>query len=93
MQAQTVRGPQPASAGEDRSVLMLDGVAELLAVEPEVVAELAARGELPGRRIGGAWRFARAAVLDWLAAPPEPRPGRGGERAARAAPSRAESGE
>ncbi|HYH88627.1 MAG TPA: helix-turn-helix domain-containing protein [Solirubrobacteraceae bacterium] len=24
-------------------------------------------GELPGRRIGGAWRFPRAALLEWLA--------------------------
>ena len=50
------------------NVLTLEGVAELLAVEPEVIAELASRGELPGRRIGGAWRFARSAVLEWLAA-------------------------
>jgi excisionase family DNA binding protein len=48
-------------------VLTLEEVAELLAVEPEAVAQLAASGELPGRRIGDAWRFARSAVLDWLA--------------------------
>jgi len=51
----------------DSDVLTLEGVAELLSVEPELVAELAARGEIPGRQIGGSWRFARAAVLDWLA--------------------------
>ena len=33
-------------------VLTLEGVAELLEVEPELVAELAENGELPGRRIG-----------------------------------------
>jgi excisionase family DNA binding protein len=48
-------------------VLTLEEVAELLCVAPEAVAELASSGELPGRRIGGAWRFARVAVLDWLA--------------------------
>ncbi len=42
--------------------------AELLAVEETAIVELADRGELPGRRIGGAWRFSRAAVLEWLAA-------------------------
>jgi excisionase family DNA binding protein len=54
-------------------VLTLEEVAQLLAVEPEAVAELARTGELPGRRIGEAWRFARAAVLEWLAqgSPPE----------------------
>ena len=53
-------------------VLTLEEVAELLAVDPEAVEALASAGELPGRRIGEAWRFARAAVLDWLAAPSSP---------------------
>ncbi len=48
-------------------VLTLEEVAELLAVAPAAVAELAASGELPGRRIGEHWRFARTAVLGWLA--------------------------
>jgi len=52
---------------DEREVLTLEGVAELLAVDAALVAELAERGELPGRRIGTQWRFARAAVLDWLA--------------------------
>ena len=42
--------------------------AELLAVEEAAILELAGRGELPGRRIGEAWRFSRAALLQWLAA-------------------------
>ena len=53
-------------------VLTLEGVAELLEVEPELVAALAEKGELPGRRIGSEWRFARAAVLAWLAQAPVP---------------------
>src|SRR5581483_2630077 len=60
----------PAPPGEHRhetDVLTLEGVAALLGVEPDQVAALAERGELPGRRIGGGWRFARAAVLAWLA--------------------------
>jgi excisionase family DNA binding protein len=48
-------------------VLTLAEVAELLAVDPAAVEELARSGELPGRQIGEAWRFARAAVLSWLA--------------------------
>ena len=48
-------------------VLTLTEVAELLAVDPAAVEELARSGELPGRQIGEAWRFARAAVLSWLA--------------------------
>jgi excisionase family DNA binding protein len=53
----------------ESDVLTLEGVAELLAVESELVAELAASGELPGRLIGERWRFARSAVLAWLASP------------------------
>ena len=49
-------------------VLTLEEVASLLSVPPDAVSELAESGELPGRRIGSEWRFARAAVLDWLAA-------------------------
>ena len=30
------------------------------------ILELAEHGELPGRRIGGAWRFSRGALLAWL---------------------------
>ena len=47
---------------------MLDAAqaAELLAVEESAILELAERGELPGRRIGDAWRFSRRALLAWL---------------------------
>ena len=51
----------------DPDVLTLEDTATLLGVEPKLVEKLAASGELPGRRIGDAWRFARSAVLDWLA--------------------------
>jgi excisionase family DNA binding protein len=43
-------------------------LAGLLQVEEELVVELAERGELPGRKVGEEWRFAREAVLAWLAA-------------------------
>jgi excisionase family DNA binding protein len=53
-------------------VLTGEQAAELLQVDPEVVLALADSGELPGRCLGGEWRFARSALLDWLAggAPP-----------------------
>ncbi len=54
----------PAPAAE---VLTLAGAAELLQVAEEEVASLAEAGELPGRRVGSEWRFARDAVLRWLA--------------------------
>lgn len=48
-------------------VLTLEEVAELLRVPDMTVRFLAERGELPGRRLADEWRFARAAVLAWLA--------------------------
>jgi excisionase family DNA binding protein len=50
-------------------VLTTEEAAELLQVEPQVVEQLAQDGELPGRRLGDSWRFARQAILDWLADP------------------------
>ena len=41
--------------------------AELLQVDEAEVVALAEQGELPGRRIGDAWRFSRAALMAWLA--------------------------
>jgi excisionase family DNA binding protein len=54
-------------------VLTLEQLAEFLQVDEKTVRSLAAKGELPGRRLGRDWRFSRRAVLDWLAAPDRPR--------------------
>lgn len=48
-------------------VLTLEQVAELLQAADEAVEALAESGDLPGRRVGGDWRFARSAILEWLA--------------------------
>ena len=53
-------------AAEPAEVVTVVEVAELLQVEVEAVEELADAGGLPGRRIGGEWRFSRRAVLGWL---------------------------
>ncbi|HEY3758644.1 MAG TPA: helix-turn-helix domain-containing protein [Solirubrobacteraceae bacterium] len=49
-------------------VLTPEDAAELLQVDPDVVLELARAGTLPGRELGGEWRFARVALLEWLGA-------------------------
>jgi excisionase family DNA binding protein len=51
--------------GDD--VLSLEEVAKLLKVSADAVRSRAEQGELPGRRFGKEWRFARMAVLAWLA--------------------------
>jgi excisionase family DNA binding protein len=48
-------------------VLTLEEVAKLLKVPAAAVRSRAEEGELPGRRFGKDWRFARSAVLAWLA--------------------------
>ena len=40
--------------------------AQFLQLEEQVVLELAEAGELPGRKLGTAWRFSRAALVAWL---------------------------
>lgn len=48
-------------------VLTLEQLATLLDVGVDATRELAEAGDIPGRKIGGDWRFAREAVMDWLA--------------------------
>ena len=47
-------------------VLTLPEAADLLQVEPEVVASMAEGGEVPARKLGDDWRFSRTALLRWL---------------------------
>jgi excisionase family DNA binding protein len=58
-----IRERPGASAGE---VLDLQEVADLLRLPTDSIEQLARDGELPGRRVGSEWRFARSAVLGWL---------------------------
>ena len=56
---------QPAITSE---VLTLEQLARFLQLDEAVVLGLAETGELPGRKVGDEWRFARQAVLTWLGA-------------------------
>ncbi len=52
---------------EPHEVLTLPEAADLLQVGEDVVRAMAEAGELPGRRLGDEWRFARFGLLRWLA--------------------------
>ncbi|GAA0439046.1 helix-turn-helix domain-containing protein [Streptomyces luteireticuli] len=54
-------------------VLTAPEVAELCRVETRVVRNLAATGELPGFKIGKAWRFHRADVAAFIEPKGKPR--------------------
>src|SRR4051812_30347113 len=44
----------------------IDRLAAYLHMMPTAVQKLAERGKLPGRRIGGEWRFSAAEIHHWL---------------------------
>ena len=44
----------------------IDSLAKYLHLAPTQVSRLADRGRLPGRKIGGQWRFSEAEVHHWL---------------------------
>src|SRR5215204_6049753 len=48
-------------------VLTLEQAAALLKLPTDTVRSRAEEGDLPGRRFGKEWRFARVGVLAWLA--------------------------
>jgi excisionase family DNA binding protein len=48
-------------------VLTLEEAAAFLKLSTDTVRSRAEEGDLPGRRFGKVWRFARTAVLGWLA--------------------------
>jgi excisionase family DNA binding protein len=65
---QPVVGHAEFRPAPEPQVLDAAQAAALLQVGEAAILELAERGELPGRKIGGAWRFSRRALLDWLSA-------------------------
>jgi excisionase family DNA binding protein len=61
-------GAEPTTTDEPE-VLTLEQLSELLQVDVKTVRSLAAKGDLPGRKLDTEWRFSRQAVLEWLATP------------------------
>jgi nitrogen PTS system EIIA component len=47
-------------------VFDLESLAAYLHLDPAVVSKMAERGKLPGRKVGGQWRFAHAEIHHWL---------------------------
>lgn len=66
----TMRGPPPVEDGELPEVLTPAEAIELLRlrVTERTLCEMAARGEIPGGKVGREWRFSRRALLGMLEA-------------------------
>jgi excisionase family DNA binding protein len=54
-------------------VMNAEQAGQFLQIDEKVVNELAEAGKLPGRKLGNAWRFSRAALVAWLAGPEKSR--------------------
>jgi excisionase family DNA binding protein len=69
-------GPAEATVGtysfhpyEAPEVMNAEQAGQFLQLSEAVVTELAEAGKLPGRKLGKAWRFSRAALVAWLSTP------------------------
>lgn len=54
------------TVGLDDAVLTAEEAADLLKVSEKTVLKLARDGELPGQKVGRAWRFCRTDLLSYL---------------------------
>ena len=44
----------------------IEGLARYLHITPQQVDRLASRGQVPGRRVAGKWRFSQAEIHHWM---------------------------
>jgi excisionase family DNA binding protein len=63
------RGSYSFRAYEPPEVMNAEQAAQFLQIDDSVVLELAEAGKLPARKLGAAWRFSRAALVEWLSKP------------------------
>jgi len=49
------------------NAMTVQNVAEYLSVDPKTVYWMVNRGELPGFKVGGSWRFKKEDLNDWIA--------------------------
>ena len=58
-------------------VLTIKEVAALLKIADKTAYIMAQRGELPGFKVGGQWRFKRSDIDDWIEERKRSAPGKG----------------
>lgn len=56
---------------DNEMVMTVREVSEFLRVGENTVYRLAHEGKLPGRKVGGKWRFMKGVLLEWLSRPGE----------------------
>jgi excisionase family DNA binding protein len=50
----------------DREILNIDGAAAFLGVSVKTFSKVLREGDVPGRKVGREWKFARQALIDWV---------------------------
>ena len=66
------RGSYSFQPYDPPEVMNTEQAAQFLQIEEAVVIDMAEAGKLPGRKLGDAWRFSRAALVTWLSTPETP---------------------
>jgi len=56
----------PVNTVDIDPALTVKDVAALLNVDQKTIYRLAQRGEIPGFKVSGSWRFQRADIVDWI---------------------------
>ena len=56
----------PKSEIQVREIMTPREAAEYLSVHVRTIYRLAKQGEIPGRKVGGSWRFKKDALDEWL---------------------------
>ena len=50
----------------DDEILTIQEIAAFLKIKEKTAYDLAAKGRLPGFKVGGAWRFRRSRLNQWI---------------------------
>ena len=50
----------------ESDIITIKEVAEYLRIKEKTVYDLAAKGKIPGFKVGGAWRFDKADIDAWI---------------------------
>jgi len=56
----------PKTAIRGRAIMTPREAAEYLSVHVRTIYRLAKNGEIPGRKVGGSWRFKKETLDEWL---------------------------
>jgi len=60
-------------AEDSNDVMKVQEVSEYLRLSESTIYKLAQEGRLPGRKVGGTWRFSREGLDQWLRQPMQPK--------------------